>query len=252
MPVISWDIQQGTLPWYAVRQGIPTASEFASIITPKKMQISEARKSYQCRLIAERLLNWQADSLDKIRHIEDGKINEPFAVAQIEEIAEIETAKVGFIRTNDLRFGASPDRVAGVNADRTRVDMVLEVKAPTIPRQLEYLLLGHDDAYRAQVQGQLWVSEADKAIFYAYNPRTPAYTFETGRDEVFIRNLVQCLEQFSDELEAMTEKARRLGAFQAFAALVPPVEAEYPADSRFRPPSEQDIQDMIDGKHFLA
>jgi hypothetical protein len=246
MPLIDWDVQQGSIDWHLLRAGIPTASEFHHIITPKQGKISESRRSYQCRLIAERLLNWQADSLDKIRHIEDGKTNEPFAVAQLEEIREIETTRVGFIRSDDGRFGASPDRVTGISADRRHVGTVIECKAPTIPKQFEYLLLGHDDAYRAQVQGQLYVAEADKALFYAYNPRTPAYTFETGRDEAFIKKLADALEQFSDELGEMTERARRLGAFQAFPRLLLPAEAEYD-DPRYRPPSDADVQAMLDG-----
>jgi hypothetical protein len=245
MPVIDWNVKQGSADWYRLRAGIPTASEFHHIITPKKMQLAESRKGYQCRLLAERLLNWQSESLDKIKHIEDGKVNEPFAIAQLEEIEGIETERVGFIRTNDRRFGASPDRVTDVSADRGHVGIVIEAKAPTIPKQFEYLMFGHDDAYRCQVQGQIWVSEADKALFYAYNPRMPAFRVETGRDDVFIGKLVDALNQFSDELEEMTERARRLGAFQRFAELVTPAEAEY--GDRYRAPSDADVQAMLDG-----
>lgn len=247
MPVISWDVQQGSVDWYRLRLGIPTASEFDKVITPKQMKISDSRRPYQCRLIAERLLNWQAESLDKIKHIEDGKMNEPFAVAQLEEIYEIETQRVGFIRTNDLRFGASPDRVTDVSPDRMHVDTVIECKAPSIPKQFEYLLLGADDAYRCQVQGQLLVSEADKAIFYSYNPRTPACRRETGRDEIFIGKLSAALEQFSDELEEMTERARRLGAFQAFADLVSPLEAERWDHLQRAPATDAEMEDLING-----
>ena len=248
MAVIDWDIEQGSLTWFKIRSGIPTASEFQHIITPKQMKISEARKAYQCRLIAERLMRWQAESLDRIQHIEDGKKNEPYAVAQLEEIEEIETTKVGFVRTNDKRFGCSPDRVAGINPDRTRVSTVIECKAPSIPKQMEYLLLGTDDAYRCQVQGQLWVAEADKAILYTYNPRMPACHRETGRDEPFLKKLADCLEQFSDELEEMTERAKSLGMFQAFAELVTPVEAERGPNFRTGPmPTDADIEELIHG-----
>lgn len=246
MAVFSWDVKQGTADWYKLRSGIPTASEFHHILTPKKMELSASRRPYQCRLVAERLLRWQAESLDKIQQIENGKFMEPFAIAQLEEIEEFETRKVGFVRTNDLRFGASPDRVAGVAADLAQVGIVIESKCPTIPKQFEYLLLGHEDAYRCQVQGQLYVAEADKAIFYAYCPRTPAYKVETGRDEPFIKKLAGALEQFSDELEEMTERARRLGAFQAFADLVTPAEAEY-GEQMYRPATDAEIQHLIDG-----
>jgi hypothetical protein len=246
MPCFFWDIDQGSLDWYRVRAGIPTASEFDKIITPKQAKLAEGRRAYQCRLVAERLLRWQPQSLDKIGHIEDGKKLEPFAVAQLEEIHEIRTKKVGFVRSDDGRWGASPDRVAGFSG--ASVGTVIECKCPTIPKQFEYLLLGHGEAYRCQVQGQLFVAEADKALFYAFNPRTPAYEMETGRDEAFIAKLKDCLEQFSDELEEMTERARGLGAFQAFEELVAPLDAERAEQVRGAMVQDESfLQGLIDG-----
>lgn len=244
MPQIDWDLQQGSLAWYKARSGIPTSSEFHHIITPKQGKISESRKPYQCRLIAERLLRWQADSLDKIKHIEDGKTLEPFAAAQLEEIKEIETRRVGFIRTDDGRFGASPDRVV---MSGEAIGMTVEIKSPTIPKQFEYLFFGNDEIYRCQVQGHLLVAEADKAILYTYNPHTPAFEVETGRDEVFLKKLRDALEQFSDELEEMTERARNMGAFQPFPELVTPLDAERGDPSHYVPPSDAEIQNLIDG-----
>lgn len=214
------DVEQGTAPWFKLRSGTPTASEFHLILTPKKQELAEARHKYACRLIAERLLRWQSESLDYVKHVEEGKSKEGAAVHQLEFVTGLQTRKVGFITTDDLRFGASPDRIAGNN------DITIEIKAPTIPKQFEYLLLGHDDAYICQVQGQLHVAEADKAIFYSYHERTPAYMIETGRNQPFIKKLADALERFSDELEALTEKARSLGMFQAFAEIVTPAEKE--------------------------
>jgi hypothetical protein len=232
MAKIYWSIEQGTIEWMRLRSGIPTASVFHQILTPKKAQLAEARHKLACRLLAERLLNWQADSLEAIDHITAGKTNEPFAVAQLHAIEQVETQRVGFVTTEDGRFGASPDRAIGGDPNTPggietgSLDGVIEVKSPTIPKQFEYLLLGHDEAYRCQVQGQLYVAEADKAIFYSYHPRMPAYHVETGRDELFIRKLSDALEQFSDELEEMTGRAKSLGIYQAFAEIVAPVDAE--------------------------
>lgn len=249
MPKLYFDVQQGTPAWYRLRSGIPTASEFSQIITPKKMELSASRRKYACRLLAERLLNWQAESLDRISHIEEGKAQEPFAVAQLEEIYEIETKRIGFATSNDGRFGASPDRVVMVG---DAVGITVEAKCPTIPVQFERLLYGTGDEYRMQILGQLWITEADKAIFYSYSPRMPAFRAEMGRDEVAIKQVETALNFFSDELDEMTERARRLGAFQAFASLLSPAEAEY-GSGHYNPPSDADIQDMIDGRgHALA
>tara|TARA_R110000868_G_scaffold406061_1_gene686163 strand:- start:224 stop:952 length:729 start_codon:yes stop_codon:yes gene_type:complete len=227
MPRIHWNIDQGSADWYALRSKIPTASEFGHILTPKTQKLSASRHKYACRIIAGRILNWQADSLDKIQHIADGKANEPLAVGQLEVAYDIETRPVGFVTTNDNRFGASPDRVVMAG---DAIGITVECKCPTIPVQFERLLFGNGEEYICQVQGQLWVAEADKALFYSFNPRMPPYMVETGRDEAFIKKLADALEQFSDELDALEERARAAGAYQAFAEILPPGEVEIPSD----------------------
>jgi hypothetical protein len=239
MAIFHFDVDQGSAAWFKLRSGIPTASNFDDIITPAKMQMATARFKYACRLIAERLLNLQTESLDHVKHIEQGRRLEPFAVRQLEFTTELETRKVGFVTTNDKRFGASPDRVAPAK--------VIEVKAPAIETHLNYLLFGQGTAYRCQVQGQLWVADAEEAIFYSFIERGPPYLVRTPRDEAFIRSMRGALEQFSDELEAWTEKARSLGVWQAFAEIVPPVEAENAANLRRDPlTTEQELAELIE------
>jgi hypothetical protein len=243
MAVFNFDIDQGSYAWVKLRSGIPTASEFGSIITPARMELSKARWKYACRLVAQRLLNWQPDSLDKIQHIADGKANEPSAVAQLSFVTDMESVPVGFVRTNDLRFGASPDRISGPRGQPvTSADVVIEAKCPTIPVQFERLLLGHGDDYKPQVMGQLFIAEAEEAIFYSYHERTPAYMVRTHRDEGFIRKLSEALEQFSDELEELTARAKSLGSVQAFAELVTPL------DAARGPETERQLADMIEGE----
>lgn len=230
MAVFHWNVDQGSLEWHRLRSGIPTASQFHRIITPAKGDISKQRFGYACELIAERLLKWQPETLDHVRHIEEGRANEPIAVKQLEFALGVDTKAVGFVTTNDGRFGASPDRVLGVHGGsipHSSVDAILEVKSPTPPIQLRRLLFGNGDDYRCQVSGELFVAEADKALYYSHHPRMPEFLLETGRDEAFIAKLADALEKFSDELEAWTEKARRLGSWEAFQEVVSPTEATY-------------------------
>jgi hypothetical protein len=254
MPKLYWDVQQGSADWSKLRTVIPTASRFADVMTPAKMNMAAGRKKYACQIVAARLLNWQPDSLSKIQQIEEGKEKEPFAVAQLELVREVETKKIGFITTNNGRFGASPDRVV-MTGDT--VAIAIECKCPTIPTQFEYLLAEKlakmepkSDAaaeYRCQRQGQLLIAEADEAIFYSYNERMPACYVRSHRDEPFIKRLDQALEQFHEELEELTEFARGLGDYQEFARMMTPADAAYGDDPRYRPPSEADIQNLIDG-----
>ncbi len=224
MPKLHWDVSQGSGRWMAMRSVIPTASNFSEIITPAKGEPSASRWKYAVRIIAARMLNWQPDSLDKIAHIAAGKEQEPQAVAQLEILRGIETKAIGFVTSDDGRFGASPDRVVMAGE---QVNIAIECKCPTIPTHFEYLLLGHGNDYRTQVQGQLYVCDADKAIFHSFNSRMPPHTVDTGRDESFIKKLSDALNRFSDELEELYLKAQALGSYEAFPSLLTPVEAEY-------------------------
>lgn len=219
MPKLYWNIDQGSADWYKLRARIPTASQFHRIITPKKLKLSETRQRYQCEIIAARMLNWQADSLDKIENIQAGRELEPLAIGMMETLHGIETRRIGFVTTDDGRWGASPDRVM-MRGDQIAV--TAEAKCPTIPVQFERLLFGYDDEYKCQIQGQLFVTEADKALFYSFNPRMPPFDIEIGRDETMIGQMRAALEQFSDELAALDERARSLGAYEAFAEILTP------------------------------
>jgi hypothetical protein len=220
MPIFHWDLEQGSAAWYQARAGIPTASNFHRVMTPKTRKLSTQRYAYAAELILQRILNWQPDSLDKIGHIAEGKANEPLAVAKMELVFEIESRAIGFVTTDDGRFGASPDRISRSG------DRVIEVKSPTPLVQMQRLLFSSTEDYYPQRQGQLFVAEADKALFFSFNPRMPDVFVEDGRDETFLLALRGALEEFSDELEAWHEKAKSLGAYQAFPALVTPLDAE--------------------------
>jgi hypothetical protein len=234
MPVFHWTMIQGSPEWYRIRSRIPTSSEFHNVVTPVAGQISKARFKYACRILAGRLLNWQADSLEKVDNIAAGRANEPLAVAALEEIYELDTRPVGLITSDDGRFGASPDRVGDVAHDGNSVGAVVEAKCPTIPVQMERLLFGDESPgsdrpspYKPQRQGHLLISEADKAYFVSFNPQMPLYRVETGRDEPYLARMRDCLEQFSDELAEWEAIARKLGLFQAFSDVRTPLDAEY-------------------------
>lgn len=235
MAILDFETVQGTTSWYQRRGGIPTASMFSSVMTPKTRKPAEARKKYGARLLSERLLNNQTDSLDKIEHIAHGRANEPNAVASLEDIYGIQTLPIGFATTNDKKFGASPDRVCDISKDKSSVGMTVECKSPTIVIQMERLMFGDNDSYICQRMGQLWVLEADKGIFFSHVDCMPPYRVESGRDEGFIKDLVDCLYRFSDELDEWEEKVRKMGLFMAFPSLVTPLDAELGEELRHTP-----------------
>lgn len=241
------DCEQGTPDWFRLRQGIPTASCFDQIMTPKTMKLSESRHKYAVRLIAERILNWQAQSLETLEHIRNGKEREPQAIRQLEFVHEIETRTIGFITTDSGRWGASPDRLIKGSGEP------VEVKCPSDPTHLGYLLLPHPDPYKCQVQGQILTVEADTSLFYSYHPMMPECLLRTDRDQPFIDKLEACLRQFCDEVDEMERRARMLGTFQAYAEMRTPIEVERGQNLRTAPvATDAEMEELINGPTSLT
>lgn len=215
-----FDVAQGSLDWYRLRMGIPTASAFDKIVTPVKCELSKQADKYAYRLIAERLLNAPMESLEGQAWMERGKELEPVAASQYEFVNEVETVPVGFITTDDGALGCSPDRLVKGKP------IGLEIKCPSPPVHLGYLLSGHAPEYRPQVQGQMLVAELERVDFYSYHDRMPPCPISTPRDEAYIKLLSAALGQFNERLLSMLERARSLGVFQAFAEAATPLEVE--------------------------
>lgn len=215
---------QGSADWFRARLGIPTASAFDQIITPAEGKLSKSADRYAYRLIAERLLNAPTESIDGQSWMERGKELEPTAVAAYEFLNEVETEPVGFITTDDGLLGASPDRLVKGRA------VGLEIKCPSPHVHLGYLLGGVAREYRPQVQGQILVAELERVDLYAYHERMPAALISSPRDEPYIALMRSALAQFCERLAALTERARSLGVFQAYADAATPTEVERAAE----------------------
>jgi hypothetical protein len=205
------ECDQGTPEWHALRLGIPTASEFDKIITPSGKPSASARP-YMARLLAERLLGEsQGANLDGIPAVDIGKLLEPQAASMFEFEHDCATMRVGFVTSDDGRWGASPDRFF--------IGGVLEIKCPQAPKHMLYAIDGFGPEYKVQVQGQLLVVDCDAAARYSFHQRLPAVTTWTYRDDPFIAKLRDELTRFSDELDEWTERLRKSGAFHERRAI---------------------------------
>jgi hypothetical protein len=214
-------LEQGSTAWYDARLGIPTASNFHKIITPKGEPSKQAIK-YMYRLIAERLLREsQDDQLDFVRWVEHGRTNEPNAVALFEFTNELQLEPGGFVTTNDRRIGCSPDRM--LNGGKEAV----EIKCPAAFTQIGYLLDGPGEDYRAQVQGQLLVGEFKGVHFFTYHPQMPPFYQVHLPDMRFMGMLQSALSAFCDALDVCTERARALGAYAVVRQVATPADVAY-------------------------
>jgi hypothetical protein len=214
-------IEQGSADWFKLRLGIPTASCFDLIVTPKKCDLSKSAYKYALKLCAERLLNMPTDTVEGVEWMERGREMEPLAVRQYEFQLDAQTVPVGFITTDDGSMGCSPDRL--VLDDRK---IGLEIKCPSPHVHLSYLLNGMADEYKPQVQGQILIAEFDRADFYSFHPRMPPALIHTTRDEEYLAKLSAALRAFKDQLHEITERALKLGVYQAARDPLAPHEAQ--------------------------
>ena len=192
------DMAQGTPEWHAVRLGLPTASQFATIMAKGRAgEPSKTRQTYLYKLAGERLTGEPMDSFSN-HHMERGHEMEPQAREFYAFLRDAEPEQVGFI-TNGPK-GCSPDSLIGG-------DGMLEIKT-----KLPHLLIaaheseGFPSEHWAQCQGQLWVAEREWVDLICYWPRMQPLIVRAHRDEVFIKRLSDAVDQFNDELAALVAK----------------------------------------------
>jgi len=220
--MIIHDVNQSSPEWFKVRAGIPTASEFHRIITPKRETLAEGRWTYAFELASERLLGESKQSLDGLQWIERGKFLEADAVSHYEFTRGRKTAKVGFITPDHGRYGCSPDRlIVGSDGDPLGA---LELKCPSPPKHIGYFVNGPGDDYRCQVQGSLLVTGFEFWDFQSYHPQLPEVLIRFTRDEPFIRKMQSALDQFCEELDDIVEKIKAAGYVPTPTSFAGPVD----------------------------
>jgi hypothetical protein len=184
--------EQGSPEWFAARAGIPTASEFATVMAKGKGGAdSKTRRTYMLKLIGERLTGQPMESFSNV-HMERGKAMEDEARDLYAMVSGNDPQPVGFMRRGEA--GASPDSLIDT-------DGLLEVKTKLPHLQIEVLLAKRlPPEHVAQVQGQLWISGRSWLDFVSYWPGLPLFTFRVQRDETYIATIKTEVDDFLGEL----------------------------------------------------
>ena len=151
------DCEQGTREWVEARLGIPTASQFSRLLTPKRMQVSASRHRYRAELLAEWITGDPVDEFET-EWTERGKALEPLARSHYGIVWDVAPKQVGLCTRAIYRevdvmtavsgtVGASPDALVGD-------DGLLELKCPGMVNHiLSCADGGVPSAYKMQVQG---------------------------------------------------------------------------------------------------
>jgi hypothetical protein len=187
-----YDMEQGSPEWFACRLGIPTASQFSTLMmSGRGGGDSKTRRTYMLKLAGELLTGEPMDNFSN-RHMERGNEMEPEARDFYAFQMDVDPQLVGFIRNGDC--GASPDSLIGN-------DGMLEIKTK-LPHILLDLLLKDEfpSEHKAQCQGQLWVAEREWVDLVCYWPKMPKFIKRVYRDEPFIKQISDAVDQFNSEL----------------------------------------------------
>lgn len=206
--MIRFTMDQGSAAWLQIRLGIPTASRFSEILTPKTMKFSQSAEKYAWQLLAEQITGQAVDDATS-GFLTRGNAMEQKAILWYEMQKDVDTEEVGFIMRDDRRSGCSPDRFVGANG-------ILEVKSPKVTNHIGYLLDDEGIDYRCQRQGQLWVAEREWSDGLSFCPGLPNSLVRTYRNEAFIKALDAAVRQFNDMMDEMKVKLQKKGLFPDF------------------------------------
>lgn len=193
------DLIQGTDEWFQARAGIPTASNFATVMAKGD---GKTRSKYMRRLAGEILTGEVAEQFSNA-HTDRGNAMEGDARQTYAFIHNVEPKLVGFIRSGNK--GSSPDSLIGDNGG-------LEIKTALPDIQIDRLERDRlPPEHKAQVQGNLWISEREWWDFVSYWPRLPMLCVRVYRDEEYIKTMSDEIDRFNEELAVLVERIRAYG-----------------------------------------
>ena len=187
---------QGSTEWHELHRGIPSAGSFDRIITAKSRRLAAASKEYINELIAQTLGAPMGEGYTSPA-AQEGKDREAESRAWVGMELNLILEQVGFITTDDRRFGCSPDALIRCSQDHTP-SAGLELKNPAHKTQVKYLLAGGlPPEYAAQVHGGMLVTGLDEWWFCSYAPPLPTLLVKVVRDN-YTAALRVILEEFYD------------------------------------------------------
>lgn len=188
-------MEQGSLEWVRVRLGMPTASNFDSLVTPKSKKPSASADRYLREILAEwtlgHPLEWGSSGWT-----ERGTEMEAEARRWYEFDREVEVREVGFVMRDDGLVGGSPDGLVGDDGG-------LEIKCPAAHTHVGYVL--QPDAlvasYVGQVQGLLYLTGRGWWHMLSYCPGFPEVVVRVEPDPEYHEALEGVLEGFLGRVE---------------------------------------------------
>jgi hypothetical protein len=181
--------------WRRERMAMPTASQFARILTTANRKYAAAAEGYRAELLAEWMLGGPLEGHGAGGFADRGTEMEDEAREWYEFAREVEVNKPGFVKRADGRVGGSPDGLVGE-------DGLIEIKCLGAKGHVMALLDPNPETdYWGQMQGYLYLTGRDWCDLVLYHPTFPRRVVRVERDEAYQVQLHRALARFLRELD---------------------------------------------------
>jgi len=149
-------VEQGTKEWLDLKKGRVTGTRLKEVMgrSPKKLMYEMIAEKY------DSTPGYQTSAMS------EGTLKEPWAVDQYQEETGQTVKEIGFI-SNGPDIGLSPDGMVGKRK-------AIEVKCPSLPKHIEYIVNGIPSEYLWQIVHYFVVIEdLEELDFVSYHPNFP-------------------------------------------------------------------------------
>lgn len=205
-PLEIFTFEQYSEEYWKTRAGIITASEFHSVLAKSKRKRkgvrpeADSRLKYKRTLVGELAAGYAISETFSTAATRRGREQEDEARKLVSFREDVEIELVGFMRRG--RLGLSPDGI--IPAEKATYE------GKTRAFHLHIELLERDTLppqHEAQVQGSMWIADAERCLFASYCRGLPPFIRWIDRNEEYIKLLER--ECFAFELE-LRELMKRL------------------------------------------
>lgn len=203
-PLYFFDMEQNTAEWDEARQGIPTASAFSRIMTPKFAPSSQAI-GYIGDLLAAGVADESEENRFYSGSMKEGHKRENEALNYYSFVEGVETTQCGIVyRDASCSVSCSPDSLVGDHGG-------VELKNPMLKTHITTLASnGIPAEHLPQLYGSLYVTGRDWWDFVSYHPKANTfikrvYATDTvlikGKEVLILELIHNAVQSFNKKLE---------------------------------------------------
>lgn len=207
--MIIHDIEQGTDEWFALRAGLPTASNFKKLVTSDGKRSTQIN-GYIDTLAAEKFCGKPVDAWRGNAETEHGNETEGKARAWYQFQHDVDVAQTGFITDDAVTMGCSPDGLIGSAG-------LLEIKCLTAGPHVRAMMYIDQkqqcptDFYQ-QVQGQMMIAERQWCDILFYHEELPPVVFRVLPDKELHTAITERVREVTDKVESLVKTIRKRAA----------------------------------------